>query len=87
MVIILLYWRAWRLRDELQLNAAERFVTRAEIGSWSILAAVGVVASLLGLFAPQKPWTIPGWVYLVLPVLMPAYGYGVSRRLSRIHSD
>ncbi|MEJ2384307.1 MAG: TMEM175 family protein [Xanthomonadales bacterium] len=86
-VIVLLYWRAWHLRNDLQLDTAERFMTRAEIGSWSILAAVGLVATLLGLFAPHRPWTVPGWVYLTLPIVMPAYGYAVSRKLARLKSD
>ncbi len=85
-VIIGLYWRAWRLRDMLELNAAERFVTRAEMGSWSILAGVGLAATLMGLFAPQSMWTIPGWVYLSLPVVMPVYGMVVGRRYKRLAS-
>ena len=82
--VLLLYLRAWALRDKLQLNAAECHVTRSEIGSWLILSGVGVLAVLMGLFAPPHPLTVPGWAYILLPVIMPVWGVVRGRQLTRL---
>jgi uncharacterized membrane protein len=84
LAILLLYWRAWQQREDLGLNETERFVTRSELGSWSILISVGVVAVLMGLFAPRRLLTVPGWAYMLLPILMPLYGHFRGRRLARL---
>jgi hypothetical protein len=82
--LILLYVRAWACRDELQLDAAERHITRSEIGSWVILAGTGIVAILLGLFAPHNPIMVPGWAYMLLPIIMPAWGAIRGRQLRQM---
>jgi uncharacterized membrane protein len=84
LAILLLYWRAWQRRDDLELNEREQFVTRSELGSWAILAFVGIVAVLMGLFAPRRLLTVPGWAYMLLPILMPLYGHLRGRRLARL---
>jgi len=84
LVILLLYLRAWARRDDLELNAAERHVTRSEIGSWLILAGVGLLAVLMGLFAPHHPLTVPGWAYTLLPVVMPLWGVMRGRQHKRL---
>ena len=83
-IVLLLNLRAWKLRDELRLNTVERYATRTEIGTWIILAMVGVIAILLGLFAPQNRFTVPGWAYMLLPILMPAWGIRRGRQLERL---
>lgn len=82
--IILLYLLAWKKRHELGLDEAERFITRSEIGSWSILAAVGTLSILMGLFAPHNLLAVPGWAYMLLPVVMPAYGAIRGRQLEEL---
>ncbi|MEM8814438.1 MAG: TMEM175 family protein [Pseudomonadota bacterium] len=82
--MLLLYWHAWRRRDALELNEVERLTTRSDMLSWCILAAVGSLAVLMGLFAPRSMATMPGWAYLLLPVLMPLHGVTSSRRLRRL---
>lgn len=83
-VVLLLYLRAWAMRDKLELDTAERHVTRTEIGSWIILSAVGVLAILMGLFAPHHPMTVPGWAYMLLAILMPAWGIYRDRQLATL---
>lgn len=85
--ILLLYLRVWIIRGDLQLDAVERHVTRSEIGSWTILASVGMLAILMGLFAPHHLWTVPGWAYLILPVVMPAWGVIRGRQLERLRVE
>jgi uncharacterized membrane protein len=82
--ILLLYLRAWAKRNDLQLDAVEKHVTRSEIGSWMILASVGILAILMGLFAPHHPLTVPGWAYIILPVVMPVWGVVRGRQRKRL---
>ena len=87
LVVLLLNLRAWVLRDELRLNTAERYATRTELGTWIILASVGVIAILLGLFAPPHPIALPGWAYMLLGIVMPVWGMHRGRRLERLLKD
>ena len=50
--ILLLYLRAWQLREPLRLNARERLVTRGELGGWCIPIGVGIVSLVLALSLP-----------------------------------
>ncbi len=84
LVVLLLYLRAWAVRDDLELDVVERHHTRSEIGSWIIFSAVGVLAILMGLFAPRHPMTVPGWAYMLLAVLMPAWGIYRDRQLAKL---
>ncbi len=86
-VVLLLHLRAWAVREDLELNAVECHQTRTEIGSWIILSAVGVLAILMGLFAPRHPMTVPGWAYMLLAVLMPAWGIHRDRQLARLRGQ
>jgi uncharacterized membrane protein len=86
-VVLLLYLRAWAMRDDLRLDVMERHVTRSEIGSWIILAGVGGLAILMGLFAPRHPLTVPGWAYMLLPVVMPIWGTVRGRQLERLRRE
>jgi len=85
--VLLLYLRAWSKRHELQLNTVERHSTRSEIGSWMILTGVGVLAILMGLFAPHRLLTVPGWAYLLLPVVMPVWGAVRGRQYKRLRRE
>lgn len=78
--ILLLYLRAWRLREPLRLNERERFLTRAALSGWSIPAAVGMVALGLALTLPANhiPWS--GWIYFSMAILVPAQKWFLDRR-------
>lgn len=82
--VLLLNIRAWSRRDELRLNDVEAYVTRTEIGTWMILSSVGVLAVLMGLFAPRHTLTVPGWAYMLLAFVMPVWGYVRGRGTSRM---
>ncbi|MDJ0917871.1 MAG: TMEM175 family protein [Woeseiaceae bacterium] len=83
-VVLSLNLRAWALRDELRLNTIERHTTRTEIGTWMLLSSVGFLAILLGLFSSPHLLTVPGWAYMLLPILMPAWGIHRGRQLERL---
>jgi uncharacterized membrane protein len=85
--VLLLYLRAFAKSDTLHLNAIERHLTRSEIGSWLILAAVGSLAILMGLFAPHHTLLVPGWAYALLPVVMPIWGVVRARQMRHLRQD
>lgn len=82
--VFLLYLRAWVGRDGLWLDAVEKHVTRSEMGSWMILSCVGILAILMGLFAPRHPLLVPGWAYMLLPIIMPLWGVIRGRQLKHL---
>ena len=82
--ILLLYWHAWSQRDALGLNDIERHTTRSEMTSWTLMAAVGGIAILMGLFAPRNAITVPGWAYSLLSVLMPLHGMLSDRKRRKL---
>jgi hypothetical protein len=77
--ILLLHWRAWQLREPLQLNARERSLTRAHVGGWSIPLSVGIVAFVLALTLPARDIAWSGWIYFSMTILVPAHKWTVRR--------
>jgi len=82
--IILLNLHAWHLRESLQLNELERYVTKAEIGAWLVLAGAGLLSIVLALTTPISWGGLPGWAYSLLAVVMPVYGTLTGRRAKAI---
>ena len=79
--ILLLYLRAWHLREPLRLNARERLVTRAELTGWSIPVSVGIVSLVLALTVPTEEIAWSGWVYFSMFVLFPIHDAYYRRRM------
>lgn len=79
-IVVLLNVHAWRRREALSLDAIERFDTRGEIGAWSLVGCVGLLSALMGLLLPPSPKAIPGFAYMILPIIMPIYGVIAGRR-------
>lgn len=79
-VIILLNLHAYRKREELKLNAVERFDALGEAVAWSIVGGVGVVSLGVALFTPPSRLAIPGFVYVALPIVMPIHGALAGRK-------
>lgn len=71
--ILLLYLRAWQLREPLQLNERERLMTRGELTGWSIPVSVGTVSLLLALTLPIEQIEWAGWIYFSMIVLVPLH--------------
>jgi uncharacterized membrane protein len=69
--VVLLNWRAWRLREPLRLNERERMITRGEIAGWSLPVCVGLVSLVLALTLPVDQLEWSGWVYFSMAILVP----------------
>ena len=85
--ILLLYLRAWQLREPLRLNARERLVTRAELTAWSIPVSVGIVSLVLALTVPTERIAWSGWVYFSMFVLFPLHDALGRRNMKRALRD
>jgi len=84
LTLVLLNLHAWRKREELELDALERHLLRAEVGAWLIVAGAGALSIALGLLLPATWPGTPGWAYMVLPVAMPLFGRATARRRARL---
>src|SRR6059036_1426736 len=78
--VLLLYLRAWQLREPLRLNARERLMTRGELTGWSIPVGVGIVSLILALTLPAEQIQWSGWVYFSMIILVPLHDYYLKRR-------
>lgn len=78
--ILLLYLRAWQLREPLRLNSRERFLTRADLAGWSVPTGVGMVALVLALTLPTEKIAWSGWVYFSMAILVPTHKLFLARR-------
>lgn len=71
--ILLLYLRAWQLREPLRLNARERLITRGEMVGWSIPVSIGIVSLVLTFILPIARIDWAAWVYFSMAILIPLY--------------
>jgi uncharacterized membrane protein len=82
--IVLLNLHAWRHREKLRLSEIERLTTRSEITSWLIVCGTGVASIILALTTKPAIFALPGWIYMILPVVMPIHGMRYGRRLAAL---
>ena len=85
--IMLLYWRAWRLREPLRLNERERFLTYADVTGWCIPATFGIIALVLALTLPVDHVSWSGWIYFLMAVVVPIHKWVLARRGNQIRSQ
>ena len=79
--VLLLYLRAWQLREPLRLNRLEKLITRGELIGWSIPVSVGIVSLLLALTLPAEQIQWSGWIYFSMMILVPLRDHYQRRRL------
>jgi uncharacterized membrane protein len=80
LVFFLLYWRAYALRELLELDAYEASRTRQEIQGYLLLAGVGLSSIAIALLGGEEAISLAGWVYLLSWPLMTMHGYIMARR-------
>lgn len=84
LVLAALNLHALRVAGRLGLDEVERYLTRAELRSWLIQAGVGAASVTAALTTRPSLWMLPGWIYFLLPTLMPAHSAHVQNRTARM---
>ncbi|HEU0274589.1 MAG TPA: TMEM175 family protein [Candidatus Udaeobacter sp.] len=81
--VVLLYLRAWELREPLRLNAREKSITLSEVTGWSVPVGVGMISFVLALTLPGEQIAWSGWIYFSMVILVPLHSMFCRRRTKR----
>ncbi len=88
LVFVLLYLRAYALRDALGLDALELLVTRKQIQSFLLNGAVGLASVGIAVLGREEWISWAGLVYLLIGPLQTVNGFAMSsRRMPREPGD
>ena len=82
--LALFYWRAWRRRDDLQLDALATFDARAGMMAHLLSAAVGVLSIVVALGLPPRLAWLAGPLYGLLGPVHATHGFTSGRRRERL---
>ena len=81
-----LYWRAYILRDRLELSELERFDTRASVYLNLAQAAIALTSILVAAFeiGGRMAFMVSGMTYWLYLIVMPVMGISNSRRRKKL---
>ena len=79
LVFVLLYLRAYTLRDALELDTREMSVTRQQIQSFLLNTSVGLASVGIALLGGEGMVSWAGWIYLLIGPLQTINGYAMGR--------
>ena len=83
LVFVLLYMRAYVLRDALELDAHERSITREEIQGFLLAMGVGLTSITIAVLGGEEATSLAGYAYLLLFPLLGLNGYLMGSRRRR----
>lgn len=81
-VFVLMYWRVWRLRDSIHLDAAEREATRGSLRGHILSVAIGLLSLATAVFVPNFP-ALSGLVYFLMGPVQGVNGYRTGKAVER----
>jgi len=84
LVFVLMYLRAYRLRNDLELDALELSVTREETQSFLLNMAVGLISMAIAILGGVVALSWAGYAYLLLFPLQTINGYVMGSRRKRM---
>jgi hypothetical protein len=77
-----MYWRAWRRRESIRLDAAERAAVRGAVKGHLSSVAIGVLSLAMALFVPGVP-ALAGLVYFLMGPVQRFIGYRTGNAVER----
>jgi uncharacterized membrane protein len=83
LVFVLLYLRAYILRDTLGLDAHERSITREEIQNFLLGMGVGLISIAIAILGGEEAVSLAGYAYLLLFPLLAINGRLMGSRRRR----
>jgi len=85
-VLALGYARAGRLREQLQLDPIEVFLTRAGMSQCLVQVGFAVLSLTLAVLGIGMSFGLPGWVYAFIGPAMAVHGTWEGRRVRRLRA-
>ena len=82
----LLFQHAYKLRHNLLLDKVEVLLTKYEITSWLVMASTSVLSALFAAIMPLNIGVFAGFVYILLPILMPTISIYYSKKIAKINN-
>jgi uncharacterized membrane protein len=83
-IFALLYGRALRIADTLELNPIERMETRVDVVMSLILAGTGITSALFAWLVPPALGVWAGFIYMTLPISMSVAGIHYGRKVQAL---
>lgn len=80
----LMYWHAWRRREQLALDDIERVRTRRVLINKLAMVAIGLGSVLLALVLPERYIGWAGYFYFMIPIYFTLAGFTLGRRERRL---
>jgi hypothetical protein len=77
-ILAVMYWRAWRLRDRIALNAAEREATRGALRGHLLSVAIGLLSLAMAVLVPEFP-ALSGLVYFLMGPVQGVNGFRTGK--------
>ncbi len=84
--LALLNRRAHSVASALRLNEIERLLTRQQTVFWSVQGLVGLLSALFALVMPIRVGVYAGFIYFLLPFLMPALAIHYGKRVDALRA-
>jgi hypothetical protein len=81
-VFVLLYWHAWRKRDDLGLDDRERFLTKEQVGANACFVVIGLISTSVLLVGGPHAAGVAGMVYMLIGPTLTVYYSLMGRHLS-----
>jgi len=86
LTLTLMYWRAWRMRDLISLDAAERLLTKSSLRGLLLTVGLGFASLLLVFLLPDQPaWS--GFVFFFMGPLHAWNGWRSRVELTRLEAS
>lgn len=85
-LMALLYWKAKRQGDALNLNEVELLHTNQEIVSWVTMALTGLGSALFAIIMPVKVAIFSGFFYTILSFTTPYQSIKFAKKLAKLQS-
>jgi hypothetical protein len=87
LVFALMHVHAWRLRETLELDLLERWMTLETIAHHSALALVGLVSVGFARWAPPEEIPFASWIFFAIPVVLTIVGTFFGRRVDALERE
>jgi len=78
-----LFLQSYKLRQKIFLDNIEVLLTKYEIASWFVMGTTALVSALFAIVMPLNIGVFAGFVYSLLPILMPAVSIYYTRLVEK----